>query len=276
LSALRLPPQVNGAPTCSLGYLEYHRRRIDLTLALLRRVGARRILELGAHPWLMTASLIACGEFELCATVSAEEVTRWPDDLGVQHGLVHLELPDGRRATVRNYCANLERRLFSVEEVPDTIVGCEIIEHLIRAPHVMLLNANRWLPAGGRLLLTTPNGAQFSNPLRRRSPTAAYRANVYERHSYLYTRADLVDLVELCGFRVREVEWWDPYARRGPAALYGALARIPLDYFREKFAKTIVVLAEKEADVRALPRAPRVYDPRGGWEYIAEPAVAGP
>jgi hypothetical protein len=46
------------------------------------------------------------------------------------------------------------------------------------------------------------------------------------------------------------------------------MARIPLGYFREKFMRTIYIVAEKERDVKDLERCPRVYDPRGDWEYI--------
>ena len=251
------------------GYVAYHEKRIDMTLATLRRLGSRRIIEVGAHPWAMTARLIDSGEFEIAATVSAEEVTRWPDDIGVRRAPVRVLTPGGREVEVPGYSANVERTLFDIAERADTVLACEIVEHLIRAPHVMFLNFNRWLPVGGRVLVTTPNGAQFVNPLRRRSSTPGYRCNVYERHCYLYTREELVDLMTLCGFRVRETDYWDPYPRRGLPAIYGRLARLPSSYCREKFMSTIVAVGEKERDVAELERAPRVCDPRGDWERIA-------
>lgn len=132
----------------------------------------------------------------------------------------------------------------------------------------MLLNINHWLPTGGKLLITTPNGSQFSNPLRRSTSSAAYRANIYERHSYVFTMEGLRDLINLCGFRIVEAGYWDAVDRSGPARVYGWLARIPLQYFREKFKKTLFVVAEKERHVDELERCPRVYDSRGTWEYI--------
>ena len=54
----------------------------------------------------------------------------------------------------------------AVNDGADIVLACEIIEHLTRAPHVMMLNINSWLKPGGRVVLTTPNGAQFDNPLR--------------------------------------------------------------------------------------------------------------
>jgi hypothetical protein len=95
---------------------------------------------------------------------------------------------NNRQARFKNYSANIERTRFKIDETPDTVVACEIIEYLVRAPHVMLLNINDWLPLSGKLLITIPNGAQFSNPLHVKSQTLAYRCNVYERHFFICER----------------------------------------------------------------------------------------
>lgn len=147
-------------------------------------------------------------------------------------------------------------------------MACEIIEHLLRSPHVMFLNINRWLPISGKLLLTTPNGAQFSNPVRRKSSTPSYRCNIYERHQYVFTLPELVDLVSLCGFNILEVGYVDVIERKGLSRLYGWLGKIPLRYFQDKFKKTIYLIGEKAMDIKELERCPRVYDSRGEWEHI--------
>lgn len=261
---------VNGQVPYRPGYLEYHRRRIALTVRKLREIGARKIVEVGAHPWVMTAQLVDDPAFEVCATVSAEELTRWPDDIGVSVQEYRIRTARGKEVTVKNYSANVERTRFELHEVPDTALACEIVEHLIRSPHMMFLNINGWLPVSGKLLVTTPNGAQFANPFRRRSPTAAYRANAYERHSYVYTLDELTELITLCGFSVMEAGYWDVIDRRGLSSVYGLLSRVPLQYFQDKFKKTIYVVGRKERDVAELERVPRVYDPRGNWEFIAQ------
>lgn len=262
------PILVDGQTAYRPGYGEYHRQRIAFTLRKLREIGARKIVEVGAHPWVMTACLIDDPQFEVCATVSAEELTQWPDDIGVTTRQYRIRTARGREAEVVNYSANIERTRFTLHDVPDTVLACEIVEHLVRSPHVMFLNINDWLPVSGRLLVTTPNGAQFANPFRRRSPTAAYRANVYERHSYVYTLNELTELITLCGFRVIEAGYWDVIERRGLSRVYGVLSRLPWRYLHDKFKKTIYVVGRKERDVAALERAPRVYDPRGDWEFI--------
>lgn len=263
---------VNGERIDLDSYIRFHGRRIEVTLAKLAAMGSRKILEVGGHPWAMTARLIDDPRFEVVATVSAEEATRWPDDIGVSTQRYQITSFSGRQFELMNYSANIERALFTIDLQPDTVLACEIIEHLIRAPHVMLLNFNSWLPLGGKVLLTTPNGLQFNNPFRRKPPAPAYRCNVYERHHYLYSLPDLVELVEQCGFAVVEAGYWDVYRREGWTQVYDLLGSLPWSYFRDKFKKTIYVVADKQREVRQLDRPPRVYDPRGDWEFIAKGA----
>jgi hypothetical protein len=148
------------------------------------------------------------------------------------------------------------------------VIACEIIEHLLRAPHIMMLNINRWLPVGGNLFVSTPNGAQFSNPFRRKSSRPAYRCSVYARHNYLFTLDQLVDLAELCGFKVREAGFWNVYERSGASRVYGALGAIPMHFLREKFQRTIFIAAEKLRDTTELSRLPKCYAPGIEWEFI--------
>lgn len=262
------PILLDGEPVGADGYRAFHRRRIRRTLDLVEAAGGRRILEVGGHPWVMAAAVVERPALELVAAVSAEEHLRWPDDIVPARRALRLRTPTGREATFAGYTANVERRLFPVREQADTVLACEVVEHLLRAPHLLFLNANRWLPPGGTLVVTTPNGARFRNPFRRRPPFPALRCRIYERHAYLYTREGLVDLLELCGFEPVSVELWDPYPRSGASRIYTALAGLPVPYLRELFAATIAVRARKARPVDALPRVPKVYDPRGRWERV--------
>jgi hypothetical protein len=49
---------INGEPYNADGYFQYHRRRIEATLGKLREIGARRLVEVGGHPWMMTSAFI--------------------------------------------------------------------------------------------------------------------------------------------------------------------------------------------------------------------------
>jgi hypothetical protein len=266
---------LNGEPLDVRRYGAYHKHRIQQTLDKLGEIHARDVVELGGHPWIMTAHLIDDPRFQVCATVSAEEVTNWPDDLGVSSRRYCLKTSQGREASFTNYSANLERTRFGIAEQPDTVIACEIIEHLIRSPHVMLLNVNSWLPLSGKLLMSTPNGAHFNNPLRRKPRAPAYRCHIYERHHYVFTLDDLVELVELCGFNVREAGYWKVYERTGFTRIYDLLGYIPLKYAKDKFRRLIYLVAEKNRDLTELPRIPRVYAIDPGWEFIAKTAPIG-
>jgi hypothetical protein len=261
---------VNDEPIAAANYLRFHRRRIQFTIDALRELGADRIVELGGHPWVMTSKLLDDGRFEIAATVSAEEITNWPDDIGVTRRQYRMRSLGGQEVSFPNYSANIERTRFEIEERPDTVIACEIIEHLVRSPHIMLLNMNRWLPIGGKLLITTPNGAQFSNPLRRKPGRAGYRCNVYARHNGGLTRDQLVDLIELCGFVVRDAGFWNVYERSGLSRIYSALGALPARYFKEKFRRTIFVTAEKQDDVIELARLPKCYVPSPQWEFVRD------
>lgn len=261
--------RLNGKIVSDCRYAQYHARRIRRTIDALRSSGARRIIELGGHPWWMTSQLVDEPQFELCASVSAEEVAKWPDELSVTSRQYTLETTSGRSITFPNYSANLERTLFDIPFEADTVIACEIIEHLLRAPHIMLLNMNRWLPVGGKILITTPNNAHFSNPFRERR-SRAYRCHIYSKHHFTYALEELVDLVSLCGFRVLDADYWDVYDRRGPSRVYGWLSRIPLTYCRRKFFRTICVSAEKTSDSAELDRLPSIYEPSSEWEYVRQ------
>jgi hypothetical protein len=265
---------VDGVAIDVTDYARMHEGRIAKTLDKVASSGVRRVVEVGSHPWVMTSALIEHPKFELLATVSAEEETLWPDDIEFSAKSCDIRTLGGAFAKVVNYSFNIERRRASLGESPDVVFACEIIEHLIRSPHTMLLNINDWLPVSGHLIVTTPNGSQFMNPFRRTARMPAYRAHCYERHNYVYQLSGLVELIELCGFSIVEAGFWSPYRSTGLNSIRPILSRIPGSYFSEKFERSLFVLARKQSSVVSLPRIPSVYAQSGAWEYVLteEPA----
>ena len=261
---------VNGSSVDLSRYGSFHEERFRRTLALVERLPGSTVVELGGHPWAMTARLLRHPRIDLKATVSAEEVTAWPDELPVTRSEYHVQIDDVHHDGFVNYSANVERTLFDIGEQVDIVLACEIIEHLTRAPHIMLLNINRWLKPGGRVILTTPNGSQLENPFRVRAKMPAFRYSSYARHNYVFTMAGLVDLVETCGFEVESQQYWSPYRRTGGTRLYKFLAKAPVPYFRNKFSQTIVVVARKTEDRSAASRLPSVYAPSDSWEQLEQ------
>ncbi|CDO59085.1 hypothetical protein BN1012_Phect871 [Candidatus Phaeomarinobacter ectocarpi] len=260
--------RVNGEELDITRYDAYHRKRIELTLDAARTTGARRVLELGGDPWLMTSMLASDNDFDLAASVSAQEVTAWPDELDCVAVPYELTTPDGRTAQFTNYSANVERNDIRICGRVDLVLACEIIEHVVRAPHRMLLNANSWLETGGFLLITTPNGTQFENPFHKRAKMPAYRDSVYGRHNYAFTLDGLVDIVESCGFSIEKAEFWNPYKRGGARGIVDFLARVPVGIMREKFSRTLFVLARKTKDCDSAMWLPKVYAPGSMWERV--------
>lgn len=265
---------VNGERLDLSRYNSFHAARYDLTIDLVRSMDGGRTIELGGHPWTMTARLLSEPSVDLIATVSAEEVTAWPDDIPVTANPYTMELPDGTSQDWTNISANLERTLFPIDSAggendgADLVLACEIIEHLTRSPHIMLLNINSWLKMGGRVILTTPNGSQFDNPLRTKPKMPAYRYSQYARHNYVFTMDILCDLAETCGFEVEYTTYWSPYRRTGLAKLYRVMSRLPGTYFKNLFAQSIVLVARKIEDRETASRIPRAYAPAADWERI--------
>ena len=164
--------KLNGKEADITRYWEYHEARFLHSIDVLRKYGSGRVLEVGGHPWAMTSMIGCTPGFDLVATISAEEITPWPDDIGVRSRRYRLEGPNGRSVSFCNYSVNIERTLMDIQEPVDLVFACEIIEHLVRSPHLMLLNINRWLNMHGKVLLTTPNAMQFNKPFRRKNDRA--------------------------------------------------------------------------------------------------------
>lgn len=259
---------VNGESIDVTRYWAMHEGRFRRSLSALCRRVSGRVLEIGGHPWAMTSMIAEADGLELGATVSAEEITKWPDDIGVTSNLYRLRSPDGTEIEFRNFSLNIERDLVDIEDRFDAVIACEVLEHLIRAPHIMLLNVNRWLKMNGVVLLTTPNGVQFSNPFRMKNARPALRCYTYERHNCLFTLDQLEDLVLRSGFRILDSGYWNVYRRGGLSRLYSLANLIPGRYFQEKFSRTIFLIAQKEEERDHLKGCPKAYIQHPDWEYI--------
>ena len=261
--------RVDGKDLDVTHYAAMHEKRISWTLQALKWLQVKSVVEVGSHPWVMTAALTDEPEIDLLATISAEEATLWPDDIdpvNVKHEIVTQR---GNSASVKTYSFNIERRRTKIEEMPDAVLACEVIEHLVRSPHTMLLNINDWLSVGGVLVITTPNGCQMMNPFGRSPRMPAYRARCYERHSFVYCLPQLMDLVGLCGFSVVDSGYSSPYPCTGMQQTRKILASFPVRYLSEKFDRMVYVVARKVRDVKCLSRTPAMYVPSPSWEFIS-------
>ena len=88
----------------------------------------------------------------------------------------------------------------------DTVLLCEVIEHMVSDPVFVLREIHRVLAPQGRLLLTTPNVARAANLQR-----LAQRQGIYDpyssygphgRHNREYVAEELREMLVRNGFRI--------------------------------------------------------------------------
>jgi SAM-dependent methyltransferase len=143
----------------ALAYWETHIERIARTLSMVPPPGkTKRVLELGAY--MQMTPVLQC-------VLGYEEVRgAYFGPLGrVDTKTVNAGGKEIFRCFVDLF--NAEKDRFPYEDARfDTVLACEIIEHLLQDPMFMLLEINRVLVDGGTLVLTTPNIASFTAVMR--------------------------------------------------------------------------------------------------------------
>ena len=188
-------------------YREIHIERIARTLSMVPPPGAtKRVLELGAYMQMTPVLQCVLGYEQVrgayfgplgrvdtkAITVGGQEVFRCFIDL-----------------------FDAEKDRFPAEDAHyDTVLACEIIEHLLHDPMFMLLEINRVLVDGGTLVLTTPNVASFTAVARLLECTGnpqlySMYPNPYGEykdtevpHVREYTPQELAEAVQAAGFEV--------------------------------------------------------------------------
>lgn len=93
----------------------------------------------------------------------------------------------------------------------DVVLCGDLVEHL-RDPEAFLARVRPLLRAGGRLLLTTPNVANWAMRLGLLVGRWRYtdRGILDRTHTHLFTRATLVEALERAGYRIVELDYTVP------------------------------------------------------------------
>ena len=192
------------------GYLEIHIPRIGRTLTLVPPPrSSKRVLEMGAYMQMTPA---------LQCLLSYEEVR------GAYFGPLgrtdEKAVTAGGREVFRCFID-----LFDAEKdrypYPDgrfeTVLACEIFEHMLHDPMHMLMEMHRVLEEGGTMILTTPNVASYTAVARILEQSGnpqifskfAYPlgefADTEIPHVREYTPQELREAVESAGFAVENV-----------------------------------------------------------------------
>jgi SAM-dependent methyltransferase len=189
-------------------YFEKHLPRLARTLTLVPRGGeGSGILELGCYMQL---------------TPFLSSFSGYAHVRGADQGKPHSQKPKG--TSVGGNWFELLLDLFDVERdrfpyrdaMFDTVLACELIEHLLFDPMHLLLESRRVLKDGGHLLLTTPNAASLTAVARvldGRDNPQLYSKYTRPRegepphppHVREYTAHEIRWLVESAGFEVEDL-----------------------------------------------------------------------
>ena len=177
----------------------FDKERLGDMLAMMVDRAPGRALELGAAPYLLTASLVNAG-FDVTANGLPTA------EFGAAAAL-HLSM-NGTDVEIPLLFFDAEQSFPLEDGSFDLVVAGEIFEHFLYQPWMMMAESNRVLRPGGRLVLTTPNAHSLEwgyRWVRRRSMGMGFNPKAPTvRHAREYGVSELTAVVESQGFTVEE------------------------------------------------------------------------
>lgn len=191
-------------------YLEVHLNRVGRTVALVpppRTSG--RVLEMGTYMHMAPPLQCVLGYQEVRGTYFGP--------LGrVDEKIVTVAGREVFRCFVDLFDAEKDRYPYENGRF-ETVLACEIFEHMLHDPMHMLIEIHRVLEEGGTLLLTTPNVASFTAVARVLEQSG--NPQLYSKYPYPhgefsdseiphvreYTPPELREAVESAGFDVEHL-----------------------------------------------------------------------
>lgn len=223
-----------------LGYFYAYENRRRQALALIAEVLSppARILDIGA----------AQGNFSLQLAEQGFEVT-WNDLRGELADYVRLKHERGSLHFAVGSAFELQFPLAF-----DAVLITEIIEHVAH-PDDFLRQVSRLVRPGGYIIMTTPNGGYFRNPLPRFSDCPA--PSVYEAmqfkpdadgHIFLLHADEITTLAADAGLRVDRLEVFTNSLTNGHVKLGPALKVLPraaVDWFERATRRLPLWLAKR-------------------------------
>ena len=205
------------------GYVPLNEHAHSGHAKLLALVGSdKRVLDVGCSSGYLARPLVARG----CTVVG-------------------LELDPTAAVEAREVCDEVLVGDVETMELPfepgsfDVVLCGDLVEHL-RDPEAFLARMRPLLRADGRLVLTTPNVANWAMRLGLLAGRWRYteRGILDRTHTHLFTRSTLVETLERAGYRVVELDFTVPLpVARTPAAerLAHAVGRLRPPLFAYQF-----------------------------------------
>jgi len=190
------------------GYVPLNERAYGGHAKLLRLVGdGKRVLDVGCSSGYLARPLVARG----CTVVGIEQ----DEDAAEQAREVCAEVLVGDAETLE----------LPFEPASFDVVLCgDLLEHL-RDPGAFLARVRPFVRPGGRLVLTTPNVANWSLRLGLLFGRWRYtdRGILDRTHLHLFTRSTLVETLARAGYRVVELDYTVPVPLVGTDAVERAV-----------------------------------------------------
>jgi SAM-dependent methyltransferase len=220
--------------------------RLQVTIGLLEDAAPARVLEIGTG--YLTLAVALRRAFPRARITGVEHPGR---------GYVFTAAYGRRLADERVALAAADLLADGLpfrDGVFDAVVFAEVVEHL--PPHTVpdvLRDIARVLAPGGRLVLTTPNLASWTNRelvARGHSPQQSPARTIDGTfgHLRLYTMAELVLLLEGAGLRVRRRDFFDQVAVAiSPVRRVLSAATAPARRWWPALRDTCAVVAERRA-----------------------------
>ena len=191
-------------------YLNVHRKRYEHTVRMLAPLRGTAALEIGATDFFQLFLGNTLGFSDVWGTIFANSFekkltkqTFTAAGYSVESTVVDLQL---------------ENELFPIFEPRfDLVLLCEVIEHMDVDPMFCLIELNRIIKPGGKLLITTPNICSARNVYK---ICHGWRPHFYMqyhrdrspyRHNFEHDVHSLIALVEAAGFSVVSLDTADVF-----------------------------------------------------------------
>ena len=191
-------------PEDGAGYVPLNERPHGGHMKLLSLVGdGKRVLDVGCSSGYLARPLVERG----CTVVGIER-----DPMAAERA--------------REVCEHVLEGDVELLELPfapgsfDVVLCGDLVEHL-RDPHAFMARVRPLLADGGRLVLSTPNVANWANRLGLLAGRWSYtdRGILDRSHVHLFTRKTLVEALRDAGYRVVELDFTVPVPVAGTPAV---------------------------------------------------------